>query len=145
MPAETNNPVVARAESFGIALILSSVAILSACANREPGDDMPSTAWNTLRGDPPIVIAHRGASAYLPPHTIEGYELAIEQGADFIEPDIVLTKDDVLVCRHDLYLSTTTDVADHPEFADRETKKGERTDWWVEDFTLAELETLRAR
>jgi len=145
MPAKTKKPAAAEAERIGIVLVFFAAVILSACANREPGDAMPARAWNTLDGTPPIVIAHRGASAYLPPHTLEGYELAIEQEADFIEPDLVLTRDDVLVCRHDLYLSTTTDVADHPEFADRETKKGDRTDWWVEDFTLAEIKTLRAR
>jgi glycerophosphoryl diester phosphodiesterase len=97
----------------------------------------------------PIVIAHRGASAYRPEHTLAGYQLAIEQGADFIEPDLVMTKDHVLVCRHENEISQTTDVADHPEFADRRKVKTvdgfEALGWWVEDFTLAELKTLRAR
>nr|WP_233350752.1 glycerophosphodiester phosphodiesterase family protein [Maricaulis maris] len=69
----------------------------------------------------------------------------MEQGADVIEPDLVMTADGVLVVRHDHYLSTTTNVADHPEFADRRRLQGEQSDWWVEDFTLAELRTLRAR
>lgn len=101
--------------------------------------------WATLDGDPPRVIAHRGASGDRPEHTIEAYRLAIEQGADIIEPDLVMTADGVLVARHDRYLSTTTNVADYPEFADRRRISGERDDWWVEDFTLAELRTLRAR
>ncbi|MGQ0533958.1 MAG: glycerophosphodiester phosphodiesterase family protein [Caulobacteraceae bacterium] len=97
----------------------------------------------------PIVIAHRGASAYRPEHTLSAYQLAIEQGADFIEPDLVMTKDHVLVCRHENEISQTTDVADHPEFADRRTVKridgGQAAGWFVEDFTLAELKTLRCR
>lgn len=97
----------------------------------------------------PIVIAHRGASAYRPEHTIASYLLAIEQGADFIEPDLVMTKDGVLVCRHENEISQTTNVSDHPEFADRRKAKTvdgtEALGWWVEDFTLAELKTLRCR
>ncbi len=97
----------------------------------------------------PLVIAHRGASGLRPEHTIASYTLAIEQGADFIEPDLVLTKDDVFVARHENDITGTTDVADHPEFADRKATKlidGEsHTGWFTEDFTLAELRTLRAR
>ncbi len=99
----------------------------------------------SVTADEPIVIAHRGASGYLPEHTIEAYRLAIEQGADFIEPDLVMTKDGVLVSRHDIYLSSTTNVASKPEFADRQRTLGDKTDWFVMDFTLAELKTLRAR
>ena len=98
---------------------------------------------------PPIVIAHRGASGSRPEHTLASYDLAIEQGADFIEPDLVPTKDDVLVARHENAIGGTTDVAHHPEFADRKTTKtidGQTlTDWFTEDFTLAELKTLHAR
>jgi len=97
----------------------------------------------------PIVIAHRGASGERPEHTIAAYELAIEQGADFIEPDLVLTKDGVLVARHENEISGTTDVATRPEFASRKATKmidGQSvTGWFTEDFTLAELKTLRAR
>ena len=97
----------------------------------------------------PIVIAHRGASGLRPEHTIASYTLAIEQGADFIEPDLVPTRDDVLVARHENNITDTTDVADHPEFAARKTSKtidGTRmTGWFAEDFTLAELKTLRAK
>ncbi len=106
---------------------------------------MTTTPPLSAEGDTPIVIAHRGASGYLPEHTLAAYQLGIEQGADFIEPDLVLTKDGVLVARHDVYLSTTTDVADHPEFADRKRVLEGRADWYVFDFTLAELKTLRAK
>ena len=97
----------------------------------------------------PIVIAHRGASGTLPEHTLEAYQLAIDEGADFIEPDLVLTKDGVLVARHDPWLSDSTDIADHPEFADRKTtvtdpNGREITDWFAWDFTLEEIKTLRA-
>ncbi len=97
----------------------------------------------------PILIAHRGASADRPEHTLESYAHAIALGADFIEPDLVLTKDGVLVARHENAIGETTDVAAHPEFADRKTRKTidgtTITDWFTEDFTLAELKTLRAK
>lgn len=97
----------------------------------------------------PIIIAHRGASGERPEHTIASYARAIAQGADYIEPDLVLTKDGVLVARHENEISETTDIADHPEFAGRKTTKtidGEKmTGWFTEDFTLAELKTLRAK
>jgi glycerophosphoryl diester phosphodiesterase len=97
----------------------------------------------------PIIIAHRGASGERPEHTIAAYTLAIEQGADYIEPDLVLTKDGVLVARHENAISETTDVAARAEFADRKMTKtidGQKvTDWFTEDFTLAELKTLRAK
>lgn len=108
----------------------------------------PVAAEPTLDGQPPIVIAHRGASGERPEHTLASYRLAIELGADFIEPDLVLTKDGVLVARHENEISETTDVADHPEFAGRKATKtidGKPvTGWFTEDFTLAELKTLRA-
>lgn len=95
------------------------------------------------------VIAHRGASALRPEHTLAAYAKAIEDGADAIEPDLVSTKDGFLVARHENEISGTTDISDHPEFATRKTRKsidGEKTDgWFTEDFTLAELRTLRAR
>lgn len=96
----------------------------------------------------PIVIAHRGACGYRPEHTLAAYGLAIEQGADFIEPDLVPTRDGVLVARHENELSGSTDVAAHPEFADRRCRKLidgiEREGWFCEDFLLSELRTLRA-
>jgi glycerophosphoryl diester phosphodiesterase len=97
----------------------------------------------------PLVIGHRGASGYRPEHTLASYRLAIEMGADYIEPDLVSTKDHVLVARHENDITGTTDVADHPEFAGRRTTKtidGRAiTGWFTEDFTLAELRTLRAK
>jgi glycerophosphoryl diester phosphodiesterase len=96
-----------------------------------------------------LVIGHRGASALRPEHTLAAYAKAIDDGADMIEPDLVSTRDGVLVARHENEISGTTDVAQHPEFAPRKTTKtidGERTTgWFTEDFTLAELKTLRAR
>lgn len=103
--------------------------------------------FNTLTGAPPKIIAHRGASGLYPEHTIAAYQQAIQDGADFIEPDLVFTKDGELVARHDGHLSETTDVAERPEFAGRKryAKAFRREDWFVEDFTLAEIKTLRAR
>jgi glycerophosphoryl diester phosphodiesterase len=104
--------------------------------------------------EPPLaprvqVIAHRGASALRPEHTLAAYAQAIADGADFIEPDLVMTRDGALVARHENAIGDTTDVAAHPEFASRRARKtidGEARDgWFVEDFTLAELKTLRAR
>jgi glycerophosphoryl diester phosphodiesterase len=97
----------------------------------------------------PIVIAHRGASGERPEHTLLGYRLAIAEGADFIEPDLVLTRDGHFVVRHENEIAGTTDVASRPEFAARKTTKvidGQSiTGWFTEDFTLAEIKTLRAR
>jgi glycerophosphoryl diester phosphodiesterase len=96
----------------------------------------------------PLVIGHRGAPSYRPEHTLASYELAIDLGADLIEPDLVVTRDGVLVARHESELSRSTDVAAHPEFAARrrtqEVDGEEMTGWFTEDFTLAELRTLRA-
>lgn len=96
----------------------------------------------------PLVIGHRGASGYRPEHTRAAYEVAFAQGADAVEPDLVSTSDGILVIRHENEISGTTDVADHPEFADRHTSKvidGQRlTGWFTEDFTWAELGTLTA-
>jgi glycerophosphoryl diester phosphodiesterase len=95
-----------------------------------------------------IVIAHRGASAYRPEHTLASYELAIAMGADFIEPDLVATRDGELVARHENDITQTTDVAGRPEFAERRATRTidgrEHDGWFTEDFTLAELRTLRA-
>jgi glycerophosphoryl diester phosphodiesterase len=106
-----------------------------------PATDTPPAA--------PVVIGHRGASGYRPEHTLEAYRLAAEQGADFIEPDLVITRDGVLVARHENEIGGTTDVAELPQFADRRATKEidgtPITGWFAEDFTLAELKTLRAR
>ena len=102
-----------------------------------------------MREAPPLVIGHRGASGYLPEHTLDSYRLAIEQGADYIEPDLVMSRDGILVARHENELGASTDVAARPEFAARRTGKqvdGQQVSgWFAEDFTLAELKTLRAR
>lgn len=102
-----------------------------------------------IEANQPIIIAHRGASGYVPEHTIAAYALAIELGADFIEPDLVMSKDAILVARHENEISGTTDVAERREFAGRKTRKtidgGDVLGWFTEDFTSAELKTLRAR
>ncbi len=102
-----------------------------------------------LQNTSAIIIAHRGASGYRPEHTLAAYELGIALGADYIEPDLVSTKDGVLIARHENEISETTDVASHAEFAHRQTTKiidGEsKTGWFTEDFTLAEIKTLRAK
>lgn len=103
----------------------------------------------TLNGQKPLVVGHRGASGYLPEHTLEAYRLAIAQGADFIEPDLVATKDGVLIARHEPMLGGTTDVSTRAEFAVRKTVRKvdgvDTNDWFAGDFTLAEIKTLRAR
>lgn len=97
----------------------------------------------------PLVIGHRGAAGYRPEHTLASYTLAARLGADYIEPDLVSTKDHKLVVRHEPEISGTTNVADHPEFASRKTTKTidgvKTTGWFTDDFTLAELRTLRAK
>ena len=106
-------------------------------------EDSPATGSSQ-----PVIVGHRGAPAYRPEHTAASYELAIEMGAEFIEPDVVVSRDGVLVVRHENELSRSTDVASRPEFAGRRTTKEveghECTGWFAEDFTLAELRTLRA-
>jgi glycerophosphoryl diester phosphodiesterase len=123
-----------------LCLLLTVAGCVSAPAMQEP-PSMPSSKA--------LVIGHRGASALRPEHTLAAYAKAIEDGADLIEPDLVSTRDGVLVARHENEISGTTDVAQHPEFASRRTTKtidGERTTgWFTEDFTLVELKTLRAR
>ncbi|MBL0924138.1 MAG: glycerophosphodiester phosphodiesterase [Sphingomonadaceae bacterium] len=126
-----------------VLLPLLIAAVLPACSISE------SQAMQKPLDGKAIVIAHRGASGERPEHTIAAYTLAIDQGADFIEPDLVLTKDGVLVARHENEISETTDVAAKPEFAGRKTSKTidgrQMTGWFTEDFTLAELKTLRAK
>jgi glycerophosphoryl diester phosphodiesterase len=109
----------------------------------------PALAKPAPQRQRPLAIAHRGASGERPEHTLMAYKLAIAEGADFIEPDLVVTKDGHLVVRHENEIGGTTDVAKHPEFAARKTTKivdGQKIEgWFTEDFTLAELKTLRAR
>ena len=135
--------------SAGISLLLC--AFSSVCwANADAEAPMKKHQDRENRNQPRlIVIAHRGASGYRPEHTLEAYRLAVQMGADFIEPDLVPTKDGVLIVRHENELSGTTNVSVRPEFATRKTTKMidgvESTGWFSEDFTLAEIKTLRAR
>jgi glycerophosphoryl diester phosphodiesterase len=125
---------------------LATIAALSALLAAGPAG---AQGARTLDGKPPLVVGHRGASGTLPEHTLESYRAAIAMGADFIEPDLVSTKDGVLVARHEPMLSGTTDVAERPEFAARKTTRKldgvDTTDWFAGDFTLAEIKTLRAK
>lgn len=109
----------------------------------------PALAKESVISSKPIIIAHRGSSGERPEHTLAAYQLAIEQGADFIEPDLVMTKDGQLVARHENDITGTTDVSRRKEFADRKRTKTidgvSYTGWFTEDFTLAELKTLRAK
>jgi glycerophosphoryl diester phosphodiesterase len=134
--------VVVHAQHRRPALVVAAAlcVLLAACV---PPKSPPPKAREV------IVIGHRGASGYRPEHTLAAYELAIRQCADFVEPDVVATRDGVLVARHENEIGGTTDVADHPEFANRRTTKTidgvPFTGWFTEDFTLAELQTLRAK
>lgn len=124
-----------------ITAILAMVAGASAVVAEPAGEDG--------HGARPLIIGHRGASGYRPEHTLASYELAARMGADYIEPDLVTTKDGVLVARHEPEIGGTTDVANHPEFNSRKTTKSldgvPTTGWFAEDFTLRELKTLRAK
>ena len=121
-----------------------TIALTSFAASAQVSDLAPVNADGDM-----LVIAHRGASGERPEHTLASYERAIDQGADYIEPDLVVTKDLVLVARHENDIGETTDVAQRPEFADRRTTKNIEgqliSGWFAEDFTLAELRSLRAK
>ena len=125
-----------------LALALATAALLGACGGGD--DDYP-----TLNGEQPLVVGHRGASGYRPEHTLESYRLAIQMGADFIEPDLVATQDGVLIARHEPNITNTTDVSTRPEFAARRTTKMvdgvAEEGWFASDFTLAEIQTLWAK
>ena len=129
------------AHAIGVAAIATGAVATPAAATERP----PTRTHHQSV----TVFAHRGASGYRPEHTLAAYALAIKLGADYIEPDLVSTKDGVLVARHETEISGTTDVADHPEFAQRKTTKTvdgiPETGWFTEDFTLRELKTLRAK
>ncbi|MER5970941.1 glycerophosphodiester phosphodiesterase [Streptomyces sp. NPDC002055] len=136
-----------RRALLGVAALGAGAAVLGG-AGTAAADGR--AADRGVRGLPvPTVIGHRGASGYRPEHTLGSYQLALDMGADIIEQDLVPTKDGHLVCRHENDITATTDVADHPEFASRKaTKKVDGkslTGWFTEDFTLAELKTLRAK
>ncbi len=128
---------------------LPLVATLLVCASAGGATMAVASRDHHDRQAQPLIIGHRGAAGYRPEHTLASYELAARMGADSIEPDLVPTKDGVLVARHEPEIGGTTDVAAHAEFADRRTTKvidGQSiTGWFTEDFTLAELKTLRAK
>jgi glycerophosphoryl diester phosphodiesterase len=140
------------------------VATAPTARGQAPAEPLPAAAASTLTGQPPIVIGHRGASGYRPEHTLASYQRAIDLGADYIEPDLVLTKDGVPIARHEPLFGatavngvpvavpnefTTTNIFAHPEFAGRlRTRNLDGnliTGYWSDDFTLAEVKTLRAR
>jgi len=129
------------------ALLLTLVLAVAPPASATGGAQREARADS--REDRPLVVAHRGASGYRPEHTLASYALGARMGADYVEPDLVSTKDHVLVARHENEISQTTDVADRAEFADRRRTKVidgvTLTGWFTEDFTLAELRTLRAK
>jgi len=126
--------------------LLVVFAVIVAVLPSAAAEGVSANGW---RHQDPIVIGHRGASGYRPEHTLAAYRLAIRLGADYVEPDLVSTSDGVLVARHENEISGTTDVALHPEFAARRTTKiidgAAVSGWFTEDFTLADLKTLRAR
>ncbi|GAA5170177.1 glycerophosphodiester phosphodiesterase [Pseudonocardia eucalypti] len=129
-------------------LLATTFTMVSACGGNG-GSGQPAAAGAPAPETAgPLIIGHRGASGYRPEHTLASYELAARMGADYIEPDLVSTKDGQLVARHEPEIGGTTDVAAHPEFASRKTTKTvdgtAMTGWFTEDFTLAELRTLRA-
>ncbi|WP_309301518.1 glycerophosphodiester phosphodiesterase family protein, partial [Burkholderia mallei] len=125
-----------------VALACAATLALAACGGDDPDYTQPISAKVQ-------VVGHRGASALRPEHTLASYRKAIEDGADVIEPDLVATRDGVLVARHENEISGTTNVSTLPQFASRKTTKtidgAQLTGWFTEDFTLAELKTLRAR
>ncbi|GAA2762528.1 glycerophosphodiester phosphodiesterase [Streptomyces paradoxus] len=122
--------------------------LLAAAAGTATAATAGPAAAEPRKGGGPVVIGHRGAAGWRPEHTAASYTYAVQTGADWIEPDLVPTRDHVLVVRHENEISQTTDVARHPEFTDRRTTKTvdgrQVTGWFTEDFTLAELKTLRA-
>ncbi|GLV92553.1 glycerophosphoryl diester phosphodiesterase [Streptomyces lavendulae subsp. lavendulae] len=142
----------ARRTVLGAAVVaagagITGLAAVPAAASGEGGGRGGDGGFRDLPY--PTVIGHRGASGYRPEHTLGSYQLALDLGADVIEQDLVPTRDGHLVCRHENEIGGTTDVADHPEFASRRTTKSidgvPVTGWFTEDFTLAELKTLRAK
>jgi glycerophosphoryl diester phosphodiesterase len=144
----TSRHVPAPRRALAAATVLSAVTAPAFLPTSAPAAPAAPAAKPVQQLDEPLVFAHRGASGYRPEHTLAAYELAVDMGADYVEPDLVSTKDGVLVARHENEISGTTDVEAHPEFADRRTTKDidgrPITGWFTEDFTLAELKTLRA-
>ncbi|MFH8982615.1 glycerophosphodiester phosphodiesterase [Streptomyces varsoviensis] len=141
----------ARRALLGAAALGAGAAVLGGAGSAEAAPRGGSHGGHgSYRGLPtPTVVGHRGASGYRPEHTLGSYQFALDNGADVIEQDVVPTKDGHLVCRHENDITATTDVSAHPEFAHRKTTKTvdgtKLTGWFTEDFTLAELKTLRAK
>jgi len=131
----------------GLVSAMIVVGAVSASLGKDASADATMVWTGQLNQQAPLVIGHRGACGYRPEHTLASYELAVDMGADYIEPDLVMTKDRVFIARHENELSQTTDVA--AKFPDRRTKKAidgkEVEGWFSEDFTLAEIKTLRAQ
>jgi glycerophosphoryl diester phosphodiesterase len=140
--------VAAVAIAIAVAIAVPLAFVLPATEPASAAARPPVAVPGEALADDLLVVGHRGASGYRPEHTLASYELAARMGADFIEPDVVSTRDGVLVTRHENEISGTTDVADRPEFAGRRTTKvidgAPLSGWFTEDFTLAELRTLRA-
>ncbi|MEU3909211.1 glycerophosphodiester phosphodiesterase [Streptomyces goshikiensis] len=140
----------ARRTVLGAAVLAATGAIATGAAGSAAAAGGARDGAGGYRDLPvPTVIGHRGSSGYRPEHTLGSYQLALDLGADVVEQDLVPTKDGHLVCRHENEIGGTTDVADHPAFASRRTTKSvdgvSVTGWFTEDFTLAELKTLRAK
>ncbi|MFE3995081.1 glycerophosphodiester phosphodiesterase [Streptomyces goshikiensis] len=140
----------ARRTVLGAAVLAATGAIATGAAGSAEAAEGGRGGAGGYRDLPvPTVIGHRGSSGYRPEHTLGSYQLALDLGADVVEQDLVPTKDGHLVCRHENEIGGTTDVADHPAFASRRTTKSvdgvSVTGWFTEDFTLAELKTLRAK
>ncbi len=133
---------------LAVTTLVAVVVVPGLAEGGGPAQAAPPQARASQQALSPLIFGHRGAPGYRPEHTLASYDLAVRLGADVIEPDVVSTKDGVLVVRHENEISGTTDVAKHPEFASRRTTKRidgtELTGWFTEDFTLADLRTLRA-
>ena len=131
---------------FAVAIV--SLSLLGLRGFAKGGEDDQRNDHGTNGRKLPLITGHRGATGYLPEHTLASYELAILRGADYIEPDLVSTKDGVLIARHEVDITQTTDVANHPEFVSKMTTKTidgvTTTGWFADDFTLAQIKTLRA-
>lgn len=129
----------------GVAGLSTSIALIVTRTRSDPNGIQQEYDLDMCH---PLVIAHRGASGYVPEHTLGAYALAATMGSDYLEPDVVMTKDGQIIARHDNELGLTTDVAQHPEFANRyrtQSVDGRNiSGWFTEDFTLAEIKTLRA-
>ncbi|MFI0774276.1 glycerophosphodiester phosphodiesterase [Streptomyces sp. NPDC021212] len=150
MEREQREQKPGRRALLGAAALGAGAVALGGAGTAAAAETGTATANGPVRGLPvPTVIGHRGASGYRPEHTLGSYQLALDMGADIVEQDLVPTKDGHLVCRHENDITATTDVSAHPEFADRKTTKTvdgtKLTGWFTEDFTLAELKTLRAK